>query len=137
MPDSEDAKAPFQIRDFRVATRELGKTCANRAGLTMAEWADRAFHTQARVDANDQQVFVPPPKSAPEQARDTHLAELLTSAGAATAHDPRGLKAVPGMVSLLAERVRAARGLPPRALRKTPVKQPLLISKTTAIGEGH
>ncbi len=133
MSDSENPKAPFQIRDFKIATRELGKTCAHKAGLTMAEWADRAFRTQARVDANEQVIFDPPPKPSMTQARDAQLAELLTAAGTATAHDPRGLRAIPGMISLLQDRVRVARGLPPlppRATRKTPVKHSLESGKT-------
>lgn len=133
-----DAKAPFQIRDFLVATRELGKTCAHKSGLTMAEWADRAFHTQARVDRNEQVIFAPPKQAHPEDAaRDAALADLLTAAGAATSHDPRGIKAVPGLVSLLAARVRAAKGLPPLPPRKTPVKQMLQIGKTPRQMPGH
>lgn len=127
--DEADEKKAFNLRDFPVAERKFIKDCANRAGLTMPEWIVMAAHTQARVDAHEN-VFPPAHATASNGVSvsdDIGLLDLLNAAGAATGGRPR---AVPGLVSLLAARVREAKGLPPLAPRKNHVKQFLRISKT-------
>jgi hypothetical protein len=126
MSDAADAdgKAPFQIRAFPVVTRKLALACANKSGLTIPEWMDRAVHSQARLDQGEN-IFPPsrPGSPAPPPtplASDADLIGLLHAAAALAATDPeRKVAAIPGLKTLLAERVRSARGLPPVKLRQT------------------
>lgn len=114
-----DEKKPVQIRGLPAATHDLAKACAHAAGLTVAEWYDRAVHSQARLDKQES-VFPPspprPPPSQPDPLTEALIA-LLTAAGPAMSQDPRGLKAVPGLAGLLTDKVREVRGMPP--LKKT------------------
>jgi hypothetical protein len=137
MPDSEhdDAKAPFQIRDFRVKTRKLGLRCASKAGLTMPEWADRAFHSQARIDEGEN-IFPPVGKAPIPAGNDDALIALLNAAAALAAANDRQLRAVPGLTSLVAERVRAARGLAPRPKPAINVKLELKPARTGMVFDG-
>lgn len=134
--DDADGKKPFQIRGFPVATRKLALACAAKAGLTMPEWMDRAVHSQSRID-RDESVFPPLAKVNGHADDDEGLVELLNAAAAIAAANGRQLRSVPGLTSLVAERVRKARGLPPLAPRRLGVKHTLQISKTEADGLGE
>lgn len=50
--DSEvvETKAPWTIKAMDIETRRMATTCAQKQGLTVAEWLDRAVRTQAQVD---------------------------------------------------------------------------------------
>jgi hypothetical protein len=90
--DDPDAKGPFQIRDFRRGTQAKAKACANRAGLNMAEWMDRAVHTQARVEQGDQ--ILPPDQPGAPQPSGPNGADQLTARMHAVAGLMQGLAAV-------------------------------------------
>jgi len=91
--DLAETKAPFQIRDFRRDTQKLAKDCAKAAGLTMAEWMDRAVHTQARADRDD--GLLPP--SPASQVPDTLAARMQGVAG--LMHGLAAVKTATGVAS--------------------------------------
>jgi hypothetical protein len=112
--------APWMIKAMPVHVREKAVRYAKMAGVTMAEWMGRAVETQATLQ--DGNRVIPPSK--PEQTRQASgldlgdvAAALQAMAAAQAAGLPVSKAAVRGVVALIREDVRAARGLPDRQTR--------------------
>jgi hypothetical protein len=121
-------KSSFSIKAFPVEARKLALACAARAGLTMAEWMDRAVHSQARLEAGEN--VLPPDRgfaapAAISQPVPGDLAGLLimmqvAQVAAQASGKPMGKTIAQRYYGLVDDRVRAAAGLPPRTPRKAP-----------------
>lgn len=152
---SDDANPDEQtiivnIKGVRKSAWKGAKDLADKHKEPMGDLVSRALEQLIRIDTGPREIFPerdgisPPisanlnPKSAnPDSHEDAALAELLNAAAAVSAHNERQLKSVPGLTSLLAERVRAARGLPPAKPRErhgSPA--PLRIAAGAGAGEG-
>jgi hypothetical protein len=125
--------APWQIKAMPVHVREKAVRYAKMAGLTMAEWMVLAVETQANLQDGNRVI----PASKPEQPRQSSgldlgdvAAALQAMAAAQVAGLPVSKAAVRGVVALIREDVRAARGLPDRQTR-------LQIGKTIISQDGE
>jgi hypothetical protein len=123
----DQRKAPWTIKAVPVETRRLALDCANRAGLTMAEWMDRAVHTQARTDAGnavlERESFERGAAPPAPGVLDASALLVMMQAAAAAAHasgQPMSKRVAQRFYGLVDDQVRSAGGLPARKSRRSP-----------------
>jgi hypothetical protein len=112
--------APWTIKGMGKADREAIIRHARMADISVAEWMTRAAQNQMALEAGNR--VIPPGK--PEPPRQTSAidlgdlpAALQAMAAAQAAGLPVSKAAVRGVVNLIREDVRAARGMPSRQTR--------------------
>ena len=109
------------VKGVEVEAWEMAKDLSNRHDESLGSVVSRAIRQLHQIDRGPREL--PPLVSAnliPKTANpdDDGLVALLNAAAAIAASNERKLSSVPGLTSLVAERVRAARGLPPLAPRR-------------------
>lgn len=133
-----DERAPWTIKSVRVETRDLAVRSARAQGVTMGEWMDRAVPRQAEADKGNQ--VIPPGQPGqsltllnPMPERET-MGKPVDSAGLESlanmammlgkGADMPGIKgAARDAAALLRDKLREARGMPPRRPRGRHEKQ--------------
>lgn len=110
---SDDVK-PWLVKDFPVSLREKINNAAYEAKTTVPVWLVNYFNTYG---IGGEVINVKPTPAKPRNgAAEGDLNPLLHAAAAVlAASGGKGLGAVPGLHSLVAERVREARGIAPKA----------------------
>ena len=131
--NQDSDKAAWTIKSMDVETRKLAVACAAKAGEQMATWLERAVRNQAKLEAG-QRVFPPARPNSPTTTTPAiyeppapelgGLAALMEQARALAGQTevPISKTAVKHALALMTAQLRAARGLPPLAPRKTKPK---------------
>lgn len=120
-PPDDDQKSPWQFKSFSTSARVLAKQCADRADMSYQDWVAKAVRTQARIDEGN---YVEPPTLKTRVERVIVDFEGLTQAlqGAVLVEQASGKKMsardAAGYYSLLRDKLREAKGLPPVQPRK-------------------
>ena len=118
MDNQEAERSNWTIKAVNVATRKTAVDCAGRAGLSVAQWLERAVRNQANLDAGN--AVIPPDERGDNRANlpmpkiDDVLHAISTLAAAGVPVPKTIGRAV---YAMLGQEVRRRRGLPPQGQR--------------------
>jgi hypothetical protein len=115
----EEAETQINVKRVRVRSWEAARKLAAKHGEHMGSILSRAIDQMARMDNSPREL---PPVQMRNPAAisgnpPSDLVPLLNAAAAVAAATGGKITVVPGLATLLKDRVRAERGLPPSPLR--------------------
>jgi hypothetical protein len=121
-------KTIINVKGVDVQQWERAKTCANRSDETLGEWLSRAVKHLADMEEGGRE-FPPGVPDRPRQAMTPEQVAALMQATAAlqtAAGRPVPQNSAAGLRAVADDLVRAARGLPPKAVKRVANRPPLL-----------